>query len=487
MSDVVGRPPDGRDAAWRRRYQTLLTLLGVTGIVLVLLLIALGIWWRGLQEQRQLARSLPPSLPRQEPTHPLPVAVVTPRPTPVAATIRLPVRPGRPGRPVIRQVTASTAGRVLTLARPGTRVEAGQIVARVVTTRRVAQRRFRPARVRPSLFMVDRTRAAGSAGVARPRAVGAAQQRLERAEQAVRTAGAELAAARQAPSRREARRQTSPQEVVDAEAALARAHSELTECESALRVSERLYRAGAASRAELNADAAARAVAAGRLSQAQARVQTARAAPSPSPSPRLGPASAPELTAAKRQLARARREVASAREALRIAMQPLPSATRLRPAAVAGAEKTLGWKQVVWTIAVRSPVSGVVTRWSAWSGSQVPAGASLLWIRTGSTPAVRVEESRPRVVRALAPSLLSIPGKAVLSTPEGSAVWVARRRGQSNGTAWTAHRQVVQVSRRRKGTVLISKGLEPDSRVIVAGIEQLREGQAVAAIPWRLP
>lgn len=106
------------------------------------------------------------------------------------------------------------------------------------------------------------------------------------------------------------------------------------------------------------------------------------------------------------------------------------------------------------------------------SASEQLASAKQLWL----------ELKAPGPDRAL-----RVPEKAVHSTSEGPAVWVARRTAQNGREAWTAHRQPVRVARRQGEAALIGEGLEPDSRVIIAGTEPLHEGQAVAAIPWRLP
>jgi hypothetical protein len=67
-------------------------------------------------------------------------------------------------------------------------------------------------------------------------------------------------------------------------------------------------------------------------------------------------------------------------------------------------------------------------------------------------------------------------------------VWIATPSPDSEEkTAWTAHRQPVQIGATRQGKAEIQAGLPPGSRVIVAGMERLREGQRVSVVPWSLP
>src|SRR5688500_8650106 len=81
MGETVGRPPDRQQAAWRKNYAILLTLLGITGLVLLLLLITVGVWWknlRGSEGGTRIAQPAPRSDPPVAPA-PLPVAVVPAR------------------------------------------------------------------------------------------------------------------------------------------------------------------------------------------------------------------------------------------------------------------------------------------------------------------------------------------------------------------------------------------------------------------------
>jgi multidrug resistance efflux pump len=81
-----------------------------------------------------------------------------------------------------------------------------------------------------------------------------------------------------------------------------------------------------------------------------------------------------------------------------------------------------------------------------------------------------------------------VPARAVRHTPAGAVLWVAQRtRDKGSGTAWVARRRRVRVGAGQDGHVQIRAGLEPGSQVIVAGMEKLRDGQAVAAVPWSLP
>jgi biotin carboxyl carrier protein len=461
----------------------LLTLLGITGLVLVLLLITVGLWWRGLQEQRQLARSLLPTRSPAAPPQPLPVAVVLARPAPIPSEPRVPARPAAPES---RRVTAPIAGRLIFLVSPGTPVETGQVVARLETI----QRRPGPARSRQQASGARVNKGPGRSTAARARAVQALRRRLQRAEQAARAAFTALAAARQVEARTTDLRTSADWKAADAEASLVRARSELAECEAALRTSEQLYRAGAASRAELNADAEARVTAVRNLAQAQARARNAHSGSgvvSALPS-------AADLSVAVRQVALTRAEVASARDALQAAEMASSLPTALPPTAPARptVAQTLGWKEVAHMVVVRAPFRGVVTRLSARTGKQVVGGATLLWVQERPRRGIRSTAPASQlaggpVSRAALGRMMSVPGTAIQATPEGPAVWVARRAKRSGKELWIAHRQLVQLSERRNGAALIGKGLERDSRVIVAGAEQLREGQAVAVTPWRLP
>jgi multidrug efflux pump subunit AcrA (membrane-fusion protein) len=81
-----------------------------------------------------------------------------------------------------------------------------------------------------------------------------------------------------------------------------------------------------------------------------------------------------------------------------------------------------------------------------------------------------------------------VPARAVQHTPAGAMLWVAQRTGKEGANpTWVAHRRMVRAGAGRDGHVQIRAGVEPGSQVIVAGMEKLRDGQTVAAVPWSLP
>src|SRR5438874_166684 len=95
MSETAGRPPDEREAAWRRNYSIVLSLLGVTGVVLLLLLVTVALWWRDLSTSTRTHRLIAPSrsVASPAPDSPLPVAVVLVKEKSSSQTITLPARP----------------------------------------------------------------------------------------------------------------------------------------------------------------------------------------------------------------------------------------------------------------------------------------------------------------------------------------------------------------------------------------------------------
>jgi hypothetical protein len=140
MSEIPGRPPDEREVAWRRNYSIVLSLLGVTGVVLLLLLVAVALWWRDLSASARAHRLTPPSrsITSPAPEAPLPVAVVPVSEKPSSQTIAL---PARPTGTAIHLVSAPTSGRVAELlVVPGGRVVQGQMIARL----RIPVRDIRP-------------------------------------------------------------------------------------------------------------------------------------------------------------------------------------------------------------------------------------------------------------------------------------------------------------------------------------------------------
>jgi multidrug efflux pump subunit AcrA (membrane-fusion protein) len=69
---------------------------------------------------------------------------------------------------------------------------------------------------------------------------------------------------------------------------------------------------------------------------------------------------------------------------------------------------------------------------------------------------------------------------------DGAVLWIAQPDSNAPAT-WTAHRRLVRLGVTRGGKVEVRAGLEAGERVIVAGMEPLRDGQPVAAVPWNLP
>jgi RND family efflux transporter MFP subunit len=82
--------------------------------------------------------------------------------------------------------------------------------------------------------------------------------------------------------------------------------------------------------------------------------------------------------------------------------------------------------------------------------------------------------------------VVTVPEQAVRREPSGAAVWVIQPDTEASD-AWTAHRRPVRLGPARDGEVEVRDGLAQDSRVIVAGMETLQDGQAVSAVKWNLP
>jgi RND family efflux transporter MFP subunit len=528
-------PQEGLEASWQRSLDAQLTLLGLTALVLVLLLVAVGLWWRSARTQSAVStpgtRGAPPSQPPRP--LPVPVAVVTPRRVPARETISLPVNrsPGS-SRPVSAPRGGIVSQRVV--AR-GERVRRGQTVAVLAPPPRRPD--TAPHRPRGS----DRP-ASPVAPSAHP--VQEAVDRLARAEQAARAAEASLAQAAASASSAAA----APEDRTAMERRVARAREELSEREARLRETEQLLQAGAASRAERREDAEARAEAARELERARA----ARAA---GPPPPAGEGVDPNLASARARLARARSEVAAARTALRTAQQTqtvlAPSRQANRSAATqAGKQQsspstgTLGWRAASRRVPVHAPSPGIVTRWSVSTGTTVAPGQTLFWLSPGGSQTLRaigpgrlsrlatgtpvrlrtsggwtlkarirgVEPVRGSQqvqvsVAALEPlppsagaglrlelelatqgSALAVPHQAVRRREEAAEVWsVSRETVEGGGEAWVARRRPVRLGPTSSGRVTIHSGLNADHRVVVAGMERLRDGEVVAVVPWSLP
>jgi membrane fusion protein (multidrug efflux system) len=134
-------------------------------------------------------------------------------------------------------------------------------------------------------------------------------------------------------------------------------------------------------------------------------------------------------------------------------------------------------------------------------GTTVPARVRKLYLRddgrrvilelTAARPVPRGGGARSLQAALTVPaskSVVTVPARALQRTPSGAAVWIATPSPDSEEkTAWTAHRQPVQIGATRQGKAEIQAGLPPGSRVIVAGMERLREGQRVSVVPWSLP
>lgn len=546
MSETVRRPPDEHEAAWRRNFWIILTLFGVSLVALLLLLATLGIWWSTIRASREVARPGRNAAP-VAPAAPLPVAVILARQAPTTITLALPAHP-RAG--VDWYVAAPASGRVARLlAAPGARVAAGEVVARIATSVRVA---------RPSPSSRPRwvTRPPSAAAVAaREERVRTATGRLARAESAVRSAESDLATAREARARAQSSREAARLDLGEAEALVARARADLAAQDGSVRQVESLYRSGAASHSEVNDERSARATVGDRLNRAQARAQTARTAAADANAAVLRAEAV--IGAAQDRLTAGRAEVGAARDTARAAESaPVPQ-PKVVPAPQAVASSP-GWSVVSTFADARAPAGGVVTTLLAGSGAYVTRGHALMrvtrssgyrfraegpadrlrGVRPGSPARLRVASGAPLPARVSAVFLLGpspsgrgaggrgprrrvavevvaagaaprrspggtasveltvpgpatvviVPARAVQHTPAGAVLWVAQRIGKEGaGTGWVAHRRMVRAGAGRDGHVQIRAGVEPGSQVIVAGMEKLRDGQTVAAVPWSLP
>jgi hypothetical protein len=79
MSETVRRPPDDPETAWRKTFRYIFALFALSLVSLILLLVALTVWWSGLRTQAEILR-----LARTPP------ATAQPRATPSSQSRSLP-------------------------------------------------------------------------------------------------------------------------------------------------------------------------------------------------------------------------------------------------------------------------------------------------------------------------------------------------------------------------------------------------------------
>jgi RND family efflux transporter MFP subunit len=506
----------------------MLGLLGATALILVLLIVTMGMWWKNLGGEDEAGRPPPP------------VAVVLARSEPGTQVVTAPATL----LPLVSlRVTAPAAGRVTrwTVA-PGERVAAGQVLALIAGGAAgpgVGSRPRRPAAA-PRRPRSATGRKSGPKSGDREGALHRAQQRLARAEQASHAAAVALDAARRARWRAAAQRDDLRPEAMQTAARPPRTRSRSDSPD------ERYFRAGTIVLAELGDGGRSREV-------MDTRPAPFRAVERPTRGGADRAAAAVRRADADVRTARIRCEQAEARlAAARGAMATAASRSARRPEVSHGrvSEKPSPRTDTappdrVPLRAVRAPSSGIIARLTAAAGSRVSSGQPLAQLARAAgrrfrieAPADRLSGARPgtpcririggaalpaRVeevavseedrrmgleVLALAPlppraqgtdrgasveislsppaPALTVPVQAVRRSPDGDMVWIVRP-GARAAEPSTAYLQPVHVGAIREGKAEIRSGLVPGSRVIVAGMEQLRDGQDVAAIPWALP
>jgi len=121
--------------------------------------------------------------------------------------------------------------------------------------------------------------------------------------------------------------------------------------------------------------------------------------------------------------------------------------------------------------------------------SPVAGGRTVLQVTGSQLPAVTAEQAATVELTLPAPEkTIVVPRPAIRRAKDGVSVWIARQsQGAGAQPTWTAHRRTVLLGAARERVVEVRAGLEPGSRVIVAGMEHLQEGQPVTAVAWTLP
>jgi multidrug efflux pump subunit AcrA (membrane-fusion protein) len=493
----------------------MLGLLAATALTLVLLIGLMALWWTSLNKRLETARRTPPVAP--------PVAVLPARAErwPRALVLPAALQPR-----VTERVPAPAAGRVSrVMVRPGQRVEAGQVVAQITVSGRFTGAPGALARPRPAS-----RRPATSGDTARKVVLAQAWQRLAQAQQASHAANLALAAAREARAQAAARRDALDRQAGEAERRFARVAARSKRSEVASRPAATFYIAGSDWRPGYDSDRPFPGVVQRHPDRLSTEAHDARASATAA---RAAVARTDDaVRAARRQCERVEAAIRAARStAVRQQAAPAPArpTRERRPAlptrvearatsegvvagVMAGPGTTITPGQTLMQLA-RSTETQYRIEGSAGVLGGLPAGApARLHLRGATLPArvlaVRtlegdrcvvdvaaigpdarsVDGSGARVevnVRALAP-VVTVPLPAVVQTGERTAVWVAERQENAPAT-WTAHRRLVRLGATRGGKVAVAAGLEVGQSVIVAGMEQLRDGQPVAAVPWNLP
>jgi multidrug efflux pump subunit AcrA (membrane-fusion protein) len=516
MSARERRPSAPEEVAPRRRFRIMLGLLGGTALRLLLMLALMGAWWVSVSGPGDRVR---PPLPAP----PTPVAVLPARLERWSHSLLLPA--SVPPRSVWR-IAARTSGRVAQVrVRPGERVQAGQVVARIVTAAPSASPRPR-AGERSGRVLHGATAAFTTQAPARTRA----RQYVVRAQQEHSTAGVALMMAGEARARSVARRDALRKAAAEAERRLARASTESRRPQAALWEGSGFHLAGSNWRPGYDSDRYFHGVLPWHLARTRA---DARAASAVAHAATAAVFHADEAVRASRErYQRAETVLAEAREALQAQISaPQPTdVIQSRPVAMTK------------PVDVRADSAGIAMRVTAAPGAWTEPGRALVWMARPSEVRYHVETAasdlrgvrpgaparilvggatipaRVRTVRGVAggrrvavavaaagstlrivdsdrarveitapvsEAVLVAPATAVVRVSERAAVWVAQQE-QAQDT-WTARRLLVRLGETRDGKVAIHGGLQPGAQVIVAGMERLRDGQPVAVVPWNLP
>jgi multidrug efflux pump subunit AcrA (membrane-fusion protein) len=495
---------DEEELRLRRRFRIMLGLLAATALTLVLLIGLMGLWWTSISGRLETAHRTPDAPP--------PVAVLPARAERWSRSmvLRATLQPR-----VAERVPAPVAGRVArVMVRPGERVKAGQVVARIAATEGLAGAPARPGPApRGSVTAQDRGRAQ-------------AKQRLAQAQQASHAANLVLATARAARAQAAARRDALDRQTEDTERRFARTAARSKQDMVASRPAERFDIAGSDWRPGYDSDRPFPGVVQRHPDRLSVEAHTVRAAATAA---RIAVAHSDDAVRA------ARRECERAEAAIRTALHEQAVSARPR---ITGARRAAP----ATLVDVRSASEGVVAGVTAAPGVRIASGQTVLRLARSSAAQYRVEGEAddlrgvhaglpariqvggttvPARVRAVSPQeggrcrvdlvaerapapgagsagvraeltvpavapVICVPVPAVLRTADGTALWIAQPDSTAPVT-WTAHRRLVRLGMTRDGKVEICAGLEAGERVIVAGMEPLRDGQPVAAVPWNLP